>query len=192
MVTLYPVIVPIQEDYLQDLTSQAKVAVLKKTARDALAISAKVSQLNLGQLLKDERGAPLPSLGVYWSISHKTHCATGVVSIERIGIDVEEIRPRPGSQLFQYLATPDEWQLSHESGWELFYRYWTAKEAAVKTTGAGLKDLKACQVKSIPDENHLILEYQDHLWIIEHYWYNNHIISLVTNGKPVVWKVGLD
>lgn len=143
----------------------------------------------MGTLSKDERGAPLPIQGIYWSLSHKTHCVAAVVSRERIGIDVEELRPRSSRDLFSYLASPDEWRLCPSPDWDLFFRYWTAKEAATKATGAGIKDFNICRVIAVPDERHLTLNYDHQLWNIEHYWYRNHIISLVADDKPVQWTV---
>lgn len=187
IITLYPVISIIAEQNCEKLSGREKVAFLQKMARKALAYSAQQSGVTLGPLIKDERGAPLPSNGIYWSLSHKSHCVAAVVNREKIGIDVEEIRPRNSRQLFNHLASPEEWQLCSEPTWEFFYRYWTAKEAAVKVTGAGIKDLKKCRVTTILDDRHLILDYDHQLWTIEHYWFRNHIISITAGSKSVNW-----
>lgn len=186
---LYPVILSVSYPSLDQLSGREKVDLLRKTARQALTLSAQRSGVILGHLSKDERGAPLPVNGIYWSLSHKTRCVAAVVSEERIGIDVEEFQPRRQKDLFASLAAPDEWRLSPEPDWNLFFRYWTAKEAATKATGAGLKDFGVCKVAAIPDERHLTLHYEHQLWNIEHYWYQNHIISIVADDRPVVWTI---
>ncbi|MEW6382050.1 MAG: 4'-phosphopantetheinyl transferase superfamily protein [bacterium] len=186
---LYPVILSVSYPDPDMLSGREKVDLLRKTARQALALSAQKSGVTLGPLSKDERGAPLPVNGIYWSLSHKSRCVAAVVSGERIGIDVEEFLPRRHKDLFASLATADEWRLSPDADWNLFFRYWTAKEAATKATGAGLRDLRVCKVAAIPDERHLTLHYEHRIWNIEHYWYQNHIISLVADDRPVVWTI---
>ena len=185
--TLYPVILYIPKYKHEKISGREKTVFLQKMARKALAFSAQKSKVILGSLIKDKRGAPLPSNGIYWSLSHKPHCVAAVVNTAKIGIDVEEIKPRSSRQLFSYLASAEEWQLCSRPTWEFFYRYWTAKEAAVKVTGAGIKDLKICKVVNILDENHLILDYNHKLWTIEQYWYRNHIISVTTTTKSIEW-----
>lgn len=188
--TLYPVIMPIAETELKGLIITAKVTLLRERARQALALSAQRSGLIIKQFLKDEHGAPLPYQGIFWSISHKTFCVAAVVSKERVGIDVEHLLPRPSQHLLDYIALQEEWQLAGPyPTWEFFYRFWTAKEAAVKATGAGLKDMKKCLVTAIPDERHLILSYGHDLWKIEHYWWRNHLISITSGHKEVQWMV---
>lgn len=189
--TVYPIILPVSHSCPDRLSGREKVTLMRTAARKAVALSAQKSGVTLGPLTKDERGAPLPVNGVYWSLSHKTRCVAAVVSGEKIGIDVEELLPRSSRDLFTCLATVDEWRLwpDQEPGWDLFFRYWTAKEAAIKATGAGLKDLKVCKVVSIPDERHLILDYDHRLWNIEHCWCQNHIISVVADKKIIHWVV---
>ncbi len=186
---LYPVVLSIDERQVKELSGAQKVNFLRKTTRQALKLSAEKSNLILGPLEKDEKGAPIPVDGIYWSLSHKTACVAAVVSKHIVGIDVEELNPRNSSILFDYTATKQEWALCAPSpNWEFFYRFWTAKEAAIKATGQGLKDLKKCKIIAIPDENHIMLEYQDNLWAIEQFRYKNHIISLTTQNDTIVWS----
>ncbi|MCL6584759.1 MAG: 4'-phosphopantetheinyl transferase superfamily protein [bacterium] len=187
---LYPVILSVPYTAANQRSGREMVDLLRKTARQALALSAQRSGVTLLEpLAKDERGAPLPANGIYWSLSHKPRCVAAVVSEERVGIDVEEFLPRGQKYLFRYLATDEEWKLVSEPDWILFFRYWTAKEAATKATGAGLRDFMVCKVIDIPDEKHLVLNYDHKIWNIEHYWYQNHIISIVANQRSVVWTI---
>jgi 4'-phosphopantetheinyl transferase len=189
--TLYPVILSIPESLMDGLPGSERLAVQRKMSREALAFSARKSGLPLGAIEKDKRGAPLPSNGVYWSLSHKTKCVAAVVSTRGIGIDVEEVKDRTSRQLFEYLAGPEEWQLFSPSlpDWEIFYRCWTAKEAAIKATGEGLKDLRKCKVVTIPDTDHLILFYDHRFWTVEHHRWQNHLISVTAedDDQTIEW-----
>jgi len=184
-VTLFPVILPVIED-LDKLPGKDKVALLSRVARQALKLSAERSGVILGELSKDEDDAPLPSGNHYWSVSHKPKYVAAVISNGRIGIDIEEIKPRTES-LFSYLASSEEWELSKEKSWETFFRYWTAKEAVLKADGIGLGGLKTCRIISVLDEAHIILDYQDRLYRVEQLRYNNHIISVLKDDREVEW-----
>jgi 4'-phosphopantetheinyl transferase len=147
--------------------------------------------VSLGELLKDEDDVPCPFNGNYWSLSHKPKCVTAVVSREKIGIDIEEIKPRSKS-VFARTAADEEWELSKYRSWETFFRYWTAKEAALKSVGTGISDLKACRVISIPDENHIVLDYRDRLFQIEQLYYQNHIVSVLKGVNEIEWVIAED
>ena len=183
--TLFPVILPVIED-LDKLPGKDKVALLSRVARQALKLSAERSGMILGELSKDEDDAPLPSGNHYWSVSHKPKYVAAVISNGRVGIDIEEIKPRTES-LFSYVASNEEWELSGGESWEIFFRYWTAKEAVLKADGIGLGGLKTCQIISVPDEAHIILDYQDRLYRVEQLRYSNHIISVLKDDNEVDW-----
>ena len=59
---IYPVILPVPEKE-QRLTARERVENLSRHARKALDISANKSGVVIGNLLKDESGAPLPYAG---------------------------------------------------------------------------------------------------------------------------------
>jgi len=184
---LFPVVLSIPEAG-NNLWGKERVAFLKRAAREALRLSAERSGVILGELKKDRNGFPLPFDGNYWSLSHKPRCVAAVISREKIGIDVEEIRPRPIS-LFGYLATEEEWKLSKERSLETFFRYWTAKEALLKSVGKGIGELKKCRIISIPKKDHLALKYQDRLFSVEQLTYQDHIISVVKDNNTIEWIV---
>ena len=85
-ITLYPVILSVP-DTIRDLKPKDRVTFLSRHARKALAISAEKSRVTLGELVQDERNAPLPFDGTYWSITHKSEYVAGVVAPSPIGID---------------------------------------------------------------------------------------------------------
>ncbi|MFC1885915.1 4'-phosphopantetheinyl transferase family protein, partial [Thermodesulfobacteriota bacterium] len=169
------------------LKVRERVLNLSRLARRALEISAKRSDVKLCELLKDENGAPMPINGVFWSISHKPEYVGGVVALEKIGVDIEKIRPC-ASGLFQKTATESEWTLfGSEDPFNRFFRCWTAKEAVIKAEGTGIKDLLRCVISEVIDEHHLIIDFQNRKWFIEHFFFNGHIASVVKTSETVEW-----
>ncbi len=184
--TLHPVVMPVAGDE-DTLSGEESAARLSRLARQALRVSADRSGVGLGEMLKDEEGRPCPDSGSYWSVSHKPFCVTAVVSGDRVGIDVEEIKPRT-EPLFSRVAGDEEWGLADRS-WDTFYRYWTAKEAALKAIGIGIGGLKACRVAALPDESHVVLDYRGDSLLVEHLRYGNHIVSVVKGANAIKWVV---
>ncbi|WDN90175.1 4'-phosphopantetheinyl transferase [Desulfosarcina sp. BuS5] len=182
---IYPVILPVPEKD-QILSGREKVLYLSRHARKALAVSARKNGFVLTELVKDDQGAPKPFDGKCWSITHKDEYVGGVVSPARIGIDIEKIKSCSKS-LFKKTASQKEWSLSDEEPDRLFFRYWTAKEAVIKANGTGIKDLLKCNVIKIMDKNRLVVGYMDNTWIVEHFFFNGHIASVVKNSKVIEW-----
>ncbi len=188
--TLFPVVLPVAEAG-HKLSGKEKVARLSRISREALRLSAEKSGVVLGELLKDEDDVPCPFDGNYWSLSHKSKYVAAVVSKEKIGIDIEEIKPRSES-IFSLVASEVEWELSKDRSWCTFFRYWTAKEATLKAVGVGIGGLKACRLVSIPDKNHIVLNHRGCLFIVEQFNYRNHIVSIVKNDNEVEWVIAED
>jgi 4'-phosphopantetheinyl transferase len=188
--TLFPVILPVAEAG-HKLSGKEKVARLSRISREALRLSAEKSGVVLGELIKNEDDVPFPFDGNYWSLSHKPKYVAAVVSKELIGIDIEEIRPRSES-IFSLMASDEEWELSRDRTWHTFFRYWTAKEAALKAVGIGIGGLEVCRIISVPDENHIVLNYRDRLFRIEQLSHKNHIVSIVKNDNKVEWVIAED
>jgi 4'-phosphopantetheinyl transferase len=198
--TLFPVVMPVHlptkgnhnspfPSYLKrgNLSGPEKVDNLSRVARQALRLSAEKSGVRLGKLRKDKNGAPYPVAGNYWSLSHKSKYVAAVVSKDKVGIDIEEMKPRPKS-LFAYVASDEEWELNEKS-WDTFFRYWTAKEATLKVIGIGISGLKTCRIISVPDENHITLGYNGHLFLVEQLRYRNHIVSVLKGNNQIEWVV---
>jgi len=188
--TLFPIILPIVE-VGHELCGKEKVARLSRISREALILSAEKSGVIVRELLKDENDVPCPFDGNYWSVSHKPKCVTAVVSKEKIGIDIEEIKPRSES-IFILVASDEEWELGKDRDWDTFFRYWTAKEATLKAIGIGISGLKTCRVISIPDDNHIVLGYRDRLFRVEQLYYKNHIISVLKDDNEIEWTIAED
>lgn len=184
--TIHPVVLPVPPSDLK-LTGRQKVAALSGHARRALAISVQKSGLVLSDLPKDEDGAPLPVDGNYWSLTHKIAYVGGVVSRTRIGMDIERIRPC-SAPLFRKAATEQEWALSDGDPTSLFFRYWTAKESVLKASGTGVKDLLKCRVVTLIDDTHLIVDYRNEAWSVEHIFFDGHIASVTQGEYRIQWS----
>ena len=183
---LYPVILAVP-DAIKALTPKERVKFLSRHARRALEMSAEKSRIRLDALAQDERNAPLPFNGTYWSITHKNEYVGGVVCPSPTGIDIEKICPRAKS-LFRKTADEAEWALADKT-FTTFFRYWTAKEAVLKAVGIGLRDLSKCRIHRVLDAHHLDLAYDGNNWRLEHRFFNNHIASIVKNDFLIEWTV---
>jgi 4'-phosphopantetheinyl transferase len=184
---IYPVILAVP-DNMQQLAGREKVAFLSSHARKALGISATKSRIQLGDLNKNKNGVPLPFDGNYWSVTHKAGYVGGIVAPERIGIDLEKIRPMKAS-VYGKTADNSEWALSNFKSTPLFFRYWTAKESVLKAWGSGIRDLLKCRIKQIIDDEHLVVDYNEKHWLIEHFYFNGHIASVVKNHADTHWTL---
>jgi len=182
---IYPVILAVP-NHKQTLKGREKVSFLSRHARRALEISAQKRHIQLGDLEKNENGVPLPFNGNYWSVTHKTEYVAGVIARDRIGIDLEKIRPFKEG-LYKKAASENEWELSDADKITLFFRYWTSKESVLKASGTGIRDLLKCRIDRIIDDRHLVVNYREYNWVIEHFFFNGHIASVVKNNVDVKW-----
>ena len=184
---LYPVILAVPETG-QDLPPRERTAFLSAHARRAVRRSAQRAGWTLNQLRKNDRGVPLPSDGIYWSLSHKPKYVAAVVASYPIGIDVEVIRPvHPGMN--QKVASEAEWSRIPEERLERFFRVWTAKEAVLKAVGIGIRGLKACEVVSVIGRTQLLVDYQQTRWLVVQHWFNGHLAAVTTRDCQPHWIV---
>lgn len=184
--TVCPVILPVSPDGRM-LTGRERVAYLSAHARRALEISAEKSGFKITSFLKDKSGIPQPTDGIYWSITHKPEYVAGVTARRKIGIDIEKIRT-VSEGLFNKTASEPEWRLTDADDRLLrFFRYWTSKEAVIKAAGTGLKDLLKCRIVEVDDDLKLVIRYMDRDWTIEHFYFNQHIASVVRDSLNVRW-----
>ena len=187
--TLFPVILPVPAE-VHDFEPRERVIYLSRHARQALKLAAQKSGVRLDELVKDDNGVPQPFDGIHWSISHKTRYVCGVVAPAQIGIDVERVR-NFSEGLFKKTATEREWALADMESDSVmaFFRYWTSKEAVLKATGIGIKDLLKCRVDHIFDDKHLQIQYDGREWLIEHFFFNDHVASIVKSSFQIEWQI---
>jgi 4'-phosphopantetheinyl transferase len=95
-----------------------------------------------------------PAAGYDFNISHsESLLACALTDDGQVGIDVEFIRPlHDGARMFEQILAPQE-RLPPDADRELFFQYWTRKEAVIKAEGSGgvwdmpevrLQDNEAC------------------------------------------------
>jgi 4'-phosphopantetheinyl transferase len=185
---LHPVVLAVPQR-AADLPPRSKVAYLSRYARKALAVSAEKSRIALGRLQKAANGRPLPFNGIHWSLTHKPLYVAGVVSRRQVGIDLEQIRPRKTRALLHKAGNSDEWRLVGEPSWDVFYRFWTAKEAVLKAAGIGLSDLSDCRVVALGGEQNLTIRYRERIWQVDHFYFDGHIASIVGTGQRIDWTL---
>jgi len=169
------------------LRGRDKVIRLSALARQAVQLSASQCGIRLGELMKSPEGAPLPVGGYFWSLAHKTEFVAGVVADFPIGVDIEKIRPcAPG--LYRMAADEAEWKLGGGAGDLLFFRYWTAKEAVLKSLGIGLTGLSQCRIIQIVDDHHLKLSCKHNEFDVAQFYFNGHIAAILAHSD-IQWLV---
>lgn len=184
---VYPVILPVAHNK-QSLKGREMVRYLSSHARHAVEISARKNGVFLINLSKNENGAPIPFNGNHWSLTHKPEYVAGVTAAKEIGIDLEKMRPCRDS-LFKKIANNKEWDLIDGDRSKKFFRYWTSKEAALKAAGKGLSDLSKCRVIEVIDNYNLVVSYRGKKIMIEHFFFDGHIASVVKDSFHVEWGV---
>lgn len=185
---LHPVILPMPEER-QRLQGREKVAALREKARQALALSARHAGLRLGPLEKDANGAPLPSVGVFWSLSHKSAYVAAVAASVPVGIDVERIKA-VSEGLHRRIADLDEWALAPRQDLATFFRFWTAKEAVLKAVGKGLVDLSRCRIARVASADCLVLAYDRQVWSVRHRWIDaDHLAAVTADHDRIEWHL---
>ncbi len=184
--TVYPVILSVPEA-ARALPPRERVKYLSRHAREALKRSTQLCGVALGPLEKDSRGAPIPFDGTHWSLTHTRGFVGGVASPAAVGLDIEAIRPNV-KELFPKVADRNEWALATDADpVHVFFRYWTAKEAVLKTGGMGLSDLSRCRIAAVVDSRHLLVDYGGEPWPVEHCFFADHMASIANRGLRVEW-----
>ena len=98
----------------------------------------------LPELARQEGGKPFfpqkPDL--QFNVSHSGDFALCGAGSAPLGVDIETVRPRREG-LAKYICSPAEYAWYERLGgdWESLYTIWTLKEARVKCTGKGLRQL---------------------------------------------------
>jgi 4'-phosphopantetheinyl transferase len=185
---IYPVILPVRPE-ARELPPRERVQALSRRAREALALSAERLGVALGPLEKDARGAPLPCAGWFWSLTHKPLYVGGVVAPHPVGVDLEQVRPvSPG--LYRKTATPQEWALDDAADRPIsFFRFWTAKEAVLKTGGEGIKELSRCRVVRVESAARLLVDYAGRGWTVDQVVFDGHVAAVAGGGHRVEWTM---
>ena len=183
--TIFPLIlaVPAKD---RALPPPERVRALSRQARRALHLCARKMGIAVGDLEKDTNGAPLPFEGNFWSLTHKPAYVGAVICPQAAGIDIEAVK-EVSTGLIRKVAHDQEWRLTDEDPQTLFFRYWTAKEAVLKAAGVGISGLSQCRVVAVPDDSHLGLDYKGRNYLVEHFFFDGHVATVVKNRLQVEW-----
>ncbi|SDT84031.1 4'-phosphopantetheinyl transferase superfamily protein [Desulfobacula phenolica] len=174
---------------IQVLKGKDKVAALSLFARESAKSSALKSKYLIDRFMKDDLGVPEPSNGYFWSVSHKLDFVAGVVSMEKIGIDVERLKD-VSEALFQTIVDPDEagcfWGQDKNI---IFFRVFTAKEAVLKKTTDGLKGMSKVKTKQVHDDKNITLEYLNTKYLVENFYFDGYLASVTKDCFDVQWAL---
>lgn len=96
-------------------------------------------------------GKPFLREGPHFNLSHSEDRALLAVAPFAVGIDVERVRPIERESIARRYFTAEEQEEMRKAADPLrrFFEIWTAKEAALKCTGEGLRSLKAVKLAGL-------------------------------------------
>lgn len=163
---LYPVLIPILEGTTRP--ARENLRRQREAALRALNESARRASLPRQSWRRDAAGVPVLENGLFWSLSHKPKVSAGVVSCQPVGIDVEIVQPRREG-LWDYIASASERRRVDALDWPMFFRFWTAKEAVLKASLAGLARLDDCRVVYGPFEDRAELQFAETRFVVRYH-----------------------
>lgn len=161
---------------------------LSRLARECVKASSLKSNLDAERFENDQSGVPLPSNGIFWSLSHKPEYVAGVVSKQRVGIDIEQLKP-VSDALFKRIVDKTEAScFLNPDRIFVFFRVFTAKEAVLKKTAVGIKGLSKAKIVGVPDDDHLIVHYQDKKYQVENFYFDDYLASVTKDNLDIEWS----
>ena len=148
-----------QEDRMRSLAGEI---LAKRLAREMGDEAPVVENMPSGQPV-------LRSSHLHLSIAHSADRVACAVSLQPVGIDIEQVRPFRAGML-RHVCTEEEREFvlqGQESQGEItdprildrFFEIWTGKEAWFKKAGTGIQNLQSVQVLSLPREVHRVEDY---------------------------------
>jgi len=183
---LFPVVLRVPQ-YIRELPMAQRVKALGVLARESACLSARLTDVTIGEFKKGGQGQPLSWGGVHWSVTHKPCHVAGVVSLCPVGIDIERVKPVSWG-LFHRICSEREVALFPDHPREIiFFRCFTAKEAVLKLFGKGLTGLNDVSVVDVSGALHLGLSYKDVFIRVEHCMIGEHLASIAGIRTHVVW-----
>ena len=194
------------------LKQKAKVKALSKFARESAKASSLKANLDIKCFKKNESGVPVPLNDIYWSVSHKLDFTAGIVSKQKVGIDIEYIKEVKESEtaktittttgktkkiknisenLFQKIVDKDEQLVFKNYDRHIaFFRAFTAKEAVLKLTGDGIKGLSKTKIKIIINSKDLIVQYLNKKYLVENFYFDNYLAAVTKDEQNnVKWTL---
>lgn len=185
---MYPVITKVPA-MINALKGKEKVVALSRFARESAKASALKAKLSLDIFEKDALGIPRLLNGVCWSVSHKSDFVAGVVSTERIGIDLERIKD-VSDALFERIIEPEEAAYFRDQNKNIiFFRSFTAKEAVLKKTTDGMRGLPKVKIKMVVDDENLVVQYSGKKYLVENFYFDGYLASVTKDHFDVHWTI---
>lgn len=174
---------------MKALKGRSKVAALSRLARESAAASAIKSNQDIENFEKDASGAPRPSKGVFWSVTHKPGVVAGVVSQEQIGIDLEQLKPVSDGLYNRIIDKKEALLFKGQDQQVIFFRGFTAKEAVLKKTTHGIKGLSKAKIDKVIDDKNLLVKYLDHKYWVENFYFDGYLASVTKDHFDVQWTI---
>ncbi len=125
--------------------------ILRNILARYLGITAGEVQFDYQARGKPVLAAKFADSGLWFNLSHSVSLGLCGVSYRQIGIDLEYIRPMSDLEaLAKRFFLPREYDvvrsLAPHLQQQVFFRYWTCKEAYLKATGEGIAQLEEVEV----------------------------------------------
>lgn len=130
-----------------------------------------------------------------FNVSHSEDFALYAVSLNNsIGVDLEFISSTTDVvSLAQRFFSPSEFAViesaPQEQQQQLFFRYWTCKEAYLKATGTGLKDLQKVEISLTPQQPARLNIVNSGEWsLLEMQPFSNCASAIAVKGRDLQFK----
>ncbi len=170
------------------MTGKEKTVALSRLARECAAASALKSNLAVKAFETDESGAPLPSNGVFWSLSHKPEIVAGVASTKEVGIDIEKLKPVSAAVFTRIVDETEAVYFPVRDRILVFFRVFTAKEAVLKKIGIGMRGLSKVKIHGVLDDTTLLVRYRDKNYPVEHFYFDGYLASVTKDKVDIEWR----
>jgi 4'-phosphopantetheinyl transferase len=111
---------------------------------------------------------------------------------KNVGIDIEFIKSVKdvSNRLFKRIISSDEQLIFKNYDKNIaFFRAFTAKEAVLKLTGDGIKGLSKTKIKTIIDDNNLMVEYLNKKYLVENFYFDNYLATVTKDEFNVKWTL---
>ena len=153
-----------------------------------MAASALKSNLPVKIFETDESGVPLPSNGVFWSLSHKPGYVAGVASVKEVGIDIEKLKPVSHALFRRIVDETEALRFPARDRDHVFFRVFTAKEAVLKKAGIGMRGLSKAKIHGVLDDRNLLVRYGDKKYRVEHFYFDGYLASVTKDNLDIEWR----
>lgn len=163
-----------------------RIAARSREARLARDAAAREAGCTVTDFPQAPDGRPLPSAGWSWSISHGRDWVAGTVHTGPVGVDVERLHLRP-RVVARVLAPAEAGHFGDTDPTLAFIRTWTAKEAVVKASGVGIRDLPACTVEDVEGPERLWIRCHGERLRVEQRVHDGHVLAVHAPGDG--WSV---